>query len=235
MSSSVQGMCKLTDMRDLEETRVPGRQKPWGWILDPILTCARLVEKLLTSEDKELLTKLELKGLLKGLEIQVNKLMEVEKFFDDEGLTRDDSGTKVRTAQQVGSAMFEVVRANNVPKKHRLTPEWLVQDIGVSGHAVAEGFLHNLHSDEKTEIIDTIVVNGLRGAVGPVVKMMTRLQFGVSATPAMYAKVEHLLPRIWHKWEVSSRAGMWAAIRRVIRQNKEEKFCAMTGASFLVS
>ena len=81
-------MCKLSDMRDLEETRVTGRQKPWGWILDPILTCSRLVEKLLESEEKELLTKLELKGLLTGLEIQVNKIMEVEKLFDDSGLTR---------------------------------------------------------------------------------------------------------------------------------------------------
>ena len=46
------------------------------------------MEKLLKSEGKELLTKLELKGLLKGLEVQVNKIMEVEKLFDDGGLTR---------------------------------------------------------------------------------------------------------------------------------------------------
>lgn len=84
----VQGMCKVSDVRDLEDTRVDGRQKPWEWILEPIRISMRLVEKLISSEEKELLTKLELKGLLKGLEIQVNKLLTVEKRFDDEGLTR---------------------------------------------------------------------------------------------------------------------------------------------------
>lgn len=130
--------------------------------------------------------------------------------------------------------MFEVVRANTVPKKHRLTPEWLVQDVGVSGHAVAEVFMQNLHADEKNEIIDAVVREGLQGAVTPIVKQITRLQFGVAATPAMFAKVESLLPKVWHKWEVTSRARMWTSIQRVIRQNREEKFCAMTGACFLV-
>lgn len=148
---------------------------------------------------------------------------------------RDDNDTKMRTSQQVGSAMFEVVKANHVPKKHRLSPDWLVQDVGVSAKAVAEVFLQNLHPDEKAEIIDLVVMNGLQGATDPVVKMMTRMRFGVSATPAMYAKVESFLPRLWHKWEVSSRAGMWAAIRRVIKQGREETFHAMTGASFMVS
>ena len=144
-------------------------------------------------------------------------------------------GVKRRTQLQAASAMFEVTRSGELPKKHRRTERWFIQDLGLSGAAVAEIFLMNLTESEKSEVVDLVMRYGMMRAYDKVVDLITKIKFGVTASPAMYDRVQQILPRKWHKWEVSSRAGMWAAIRRVIKQGKEETFHAMTGASFMVS
>ena len=130
--------------------------------------------------------------------------------------------------------MFEVTRSGELPKKHRRTERWFIQDLGLSGAAVAEIFLMNLTESEKSEVVDLVMRYGMMRAYDKVVDLITKIKFGVTASPAMYDRVQQILPRKWHKWEVSNRQMLWETVSRVERTGLTEYFAPLTGAKFMV-
>ena len=79
---------EVDKVRDMELTRCAGRRTPWGWCMETLKRCSNLAETILKSEDKELKLKMELRDYLRGLEEHVERLLQVEKQFDDSDITR---------------------------------------------------------------------------------------------------------------------------------------------------
>ena len=130
--------------------------------------------------------------------------------------------------------MFEVTRAGQLPRKYRRSEKWFLQDFGLSGSSVADIFLHNLSEGTKSEIVDIVMSYGMVKAHDKVVKLICNQKFGVSASPGMYDKVQQVLPKLWHKWELSSRLNMWESVHRVAKSGGMEYYAPMTGAKFMV-